>query len=106
MKIRAFKEKYRGARVAKLALERLGEWEQEWRPLADGNVRVLQDFDPNRSADNEAISQRQVQTKGWRMIPWIWQGAERKSDGLVTSCCPLPAYLAEVRAPSNRRQQG
>ncbi|GJE99776.1 CxC2 domain-containing protein [Phanerochaete sordida] len=80
MKIKSFKEKYRAARAAKLCLDGPGRWEEEWRPLADNDVRGLRDFDPLLTAENEELPRRQVVTEGGRRISWIWIGVGRQDE--------------------------
>lgn len=65
--INTFKEKYRAARVAKLALVGPGAWEQRWKPLQDSDVVTLR-------GDDEVVG---VGTsEGKRSVSWIWMGAD------------------------------
>ncbi len=41
VKVHAFAEKYRAARLAKLRLSSGGNWENTWRPLMDGDTRTI-----------------------------------------------------------------
>ncbi|GJF00432.1 CxC2 domain-containing protein [Phanerochaete sordida] len=81
MKIRTFKEKYRGARAAKLRIDGPGQWEHEWRHLADNDVRGLRDFDPLLTAENDALPRRQVVTEGSR-IKWHLGTFNSEAGGL------------------------
>ncbi|GJF00762.1 CxC2 domain-containing protein [Phanerochaete sordida] len=67
VKIAAFKEKYRAARKAKLALVGPGAWERRWRVLLDSDVTSLR-------GDDDIVG---VGTsEGKRTLSWIWMGAD------------------------------
>lgn len=66
-------EKYRAARLAKIALTGPGEWENKWRHLVAGDIRtMLAEDDPVNST---ASMPPTVPSEGRRKTSWIWMGA-------------------------------
>lgn len=50
-KIKIYKLKYQAVRAAKLALSGRGDWETEWPPLKDSDVRGLREIEPQVEAE-------------------------------------------------------
>ncbi|EKM49373.1 uncharacterized protein PHACADRAFT_33448 [Phanerochaete carnosa HHB-10118-sp] len=71
IKITAFKDKYRSARQAKLAIVGPGPWEQRWKVLQDQDVVTLH-------GDDEIVG---VGTsEGKQELSWIWKGTNGEGD--------------------------
>ena len=74
-KIGALADKYRAARVAKLALAGPGPWEKEWRTLARADVRTMQaEDDPINMTVEEGL---QFIREGRRTTSWIWMASDK-----------------------------
>ncbi|KAJ3551391.1 hypothetical protein NM688_g4727 [Phlebia brevispora] len=76
-KIGHLADKYRAARVAKLALAGEGEWEKTWQVLNRSDVRMMSttDIPPHLSAD-EVL---RLISEGRRTTSWIWMSADNKT---------------------------
>lgn len=72
LKIKQIARKYRTAREAKLALCGPGDWEREWRVLADRDIRGLSEMEPQVDKDDQPLSRRRQITEGRRVLSWIW----------------------------------
>ena len=79
-RIKSLAAKYRAARHAKLALSGSGEWEREWRPLLDRDIRGLSDPEPQVDERNELLSRRRRATEGRRVLSWIWLSVDWDED--------------------------
>ena len=87
-KINALKQKYRAARLAKLALVGHGDWEKRWRELADADVTTMR-------GDDEVVGIGI--SEGKRTLSWIWMGADDGGDasgirGLSDGACSSSCY--------------
>lgn len=88
-KIIAIADKYRAARVAKMALAGPGRWEKTWCELAKSDVRtMLAEDDPrNKKAMDDAAARAgggapPMLSEGRRQTSWIWMAAG--GDGTAT----------------------
>lgn len=87
-RVRRAAAKYRRARKAKLALVGPGPWEAEFRPLADNDIRGVQDDDADNVAERSRKQKRPGPAEGHRLVSWIWRSAD--TDGSTS-------YLDSVR---------
>lgn len=103
-KIKLLTAKYRSARAAKLALCGPGDWEKEWRPLTDRDVRGLSDPEPQVDQNNEPLSRRQITTEGRRVLSWIWLSADWDEESEAAAVGGITEGMSTVKseaAPAN-----
>ena len=85
VKVKAFANKYRRARDAKLALAGKGEWENRYRALADHDIRTLRgdmyEPSPNPTAGGTFSTLLTPETEGRRRTSWIWLAADAMHEG-------------------------
>lgn len=84
-RIKILVAKYRVARAAKLLLCGPGDWEREWRVMADRDVRGLSEMEPQVDDNNEPLSRRNRITEGRRTLSWIWLSADWDEDSAVAT---------------------
>ncbi len=85
VRVRRAAEKYRRARRAKLALIGPGLWEREFQVLTDNDIRAVQDDDPDAVAERARKQKRPGPAEGYRMMSWIWRGADSDEGGFTES---------------------
>ncbi len=88
-------QKYRRARRAKLALVGPGPWEGEFRVLLDGDIRAVQDDDPDAVAERARKRKRPGPSEGYKTTSWIWRGGDSDEGG---SYEPVRVEWCKLRA--------
>ncbi|KAH9848497.1 hypothetical protein C2E23DRAFT_739298 [Lenzites betulinus] len=85
-RIRGAAAKYRRARSALLSLRGAGEWETEFRVLADKDIRCVQDDDLEAVQRRRRREKDTGESEGHRVLSWIWRASDRDGDvGMVES---------------------
>lgn len=100
VRVRAATAKYRRARHALLELRGPGEWQTEFLPLDDKDIRMIQDDDPEAVAKRKRRAKDTGQSEGHRVVSWIWRASDARGDaGLVES---LRVEWCKMRARTMR----
>ncbi|KAI9061400.1 hypothetical protein FKP32DRAFT_1576075 [Trametes sanguinea] len=91
-------EKYRRSRRAKFTLSGPGTWEHELRAMEDGDIRGLEDDDPDAVARKRKRGDDAGLGEGHRTVSWIWRAADGGAEGTMTDSLRVEWLKMRARA--------